>query len=495
MEGSLRTIGISKRFGATVALDGVDFTAEPGEIHTVLGENGAGKTTLMNIIAGRLRPDRGYLSLDGRPLRAGSAPAAIAAGIALVHQSPLLFERFTPDENLLAGALLRARRNARDTARRAAKIGDMLGFEPFHAGHRTIEGFSMAARVRLEILRALILEPRVLILDEPTALLGPGELAEFLELLRKLRDAGRIVILITHKLAEALAVADRVTVLRGGRVVASTRAAETSRSELAAAMVGEIEPASGILAPTAAAAEVLRIEELALELRGRQPIRGVSLTLREGEICAIAGVDGNGQLELVELLAGIHQPVAGRILLDGVLMSKGASARLAVIPQNRDQDGLILDMELWENLLLSRPLRQRFSRLGLLRRRRAIALCEELIGRFQIRTPGPRLTATALSGGHRQRLAVARALAGKPKVLVAHDISRGLDIAAAAALHRLLREFAAQGGAVLLVSSDLEEISALCHRLFVISAGTLIEVAPDERAPERIGLLMAGVRS
>lgn len=495
MEGTLRAVAITKRFGPTLALHEVDFVAEPGEIHALLGENGAGKTTLMNLIAGRMRPDQGEITLGGQALRPGSAQAALAAGIALVHQSPLLFERFTAADNLIAGALWRGGRAAREAAATAARMAGELDFQlPLDGA--LIETLSVAARVRLEILRALSLNPRVLILDEPTALLGPHELAGFLDLLRKLRGGGRIVILITHKLPEALAVADRVTVMRAGRVVMRTRPAETGEAHLAAAMVGEIVPAEtppGMPAP--APQEILRLEALTLALAGRAALKSVSMRLYPGEIVGVAGVDGNGQRELVETLAGLHAPTSGRILLDGRPVPAGGCEEIAVLPQNRDLDGLILDFPLWENLLLAGALRRRARRRGLLDRAWVLALCQALIERFQIRAPGPRLEAGALSGGHRQRLMVARAVATAPKVLVAHDLTRGLDVAAAAAVHRVIGDFAGQGGAVLLFSTDLDEVLNCCHRVAVLSRGTLTEVAPHERHPERLGLLMAGAAS
>lgn len=495
MEAALRAVGISKRFGPTLALQGVDFVAEPGEIHALVGENGAGKSTLMNLIAGRIRPDRGEITLAGRSLRPGSAKAALAAGIALVHQSPLLFERFTVADNLVAGALWRGGRAARAAAAAAARTATELDFQLPLDG-TLIETLSVAARVRLEILRALSLEPRVLILDEPTSLLGPHELAGFLDLMRKLRGGGRIVILITHKLPEALAVADRITVLRAGRVVMLARPAEISEARLAAAMVGEIEPVRQPQdAPASSGQEVLRVESLSLTLAGRAALKGVSVRLNSGEILGVAGVDGNGQRELVETLAGLHRPTAGRILLNGRPLPAGGCEEIAVLPQNRDLDGLILDFPLWENLLLAGVLRRRARRRGLLDRSWVMELCQSLIERFQIRAPGPRLPALALSGGHRQRLMVARAVATAPKVLVAHDLTRGLDVAAAAAVHRAIGDFAAHVGAVLLFSTDLDEVLNCCHRVAVLSRGTLTEVAPHERYPERLGLLMAGATS
>jgi general nucleoside transport system ATP-binding protein len=337
------------------------------------------------------------------------------------------------------------------------------------------------------VLRALSFNPRVLILDEPTSVLAPSELAAFLDLLRNLRGEGRIVVLITHKLAEAIAVADRITVLRRGRVVARTTPGETSEEKLAALMIGEIVTQPNAIAMRMQAGDtVLQIENLSLEDNtGRKILDRLSFKVAAGEVVGIAGIDGNGQTELVEVLADVRRPSGGKITSDG---------ELAVIPQNRDLDGLILDMRLWENLILARPLREQATSHGWLNTARAAELSRELIERFRIRAPGPETLAGALSGGNRQRLEVARAIASRPRVIVAHNICRGLDLAATAEVHRTILDFAASGGAVLLISSDLDELLAICGRLLILSRGKIRETNPGERDPERLGLLMAGAR-
>ena len=488
----LSASSITKRFGRTLALDRVDFQARPSEIHALVGENGAGKTTLMNVLAGALSPDSGGTSLDGHILRAGSPHDALRAGIATVHQSPMLFERMTWEENLALGGF-EADASTLDLGAVASvgrELAGNLGFE-LPSPRATIEQLSVAQRVRLEVLRALSFNPHVLILDEPTGVLAPTELSAFLDLLRRLRAEGRIVVLITHKLAEALAVADRITVLRRGRVVASTMASATDEAELARTMIGEIVAAQPPAMHRDASAlksgaPVLEVENLTLDDDGRRILDRISFRVTAGEIVGLAGVDGNGQTELVELLAGAREPSAGRFSVSG---ERGA---MAVIPQNRDLDGLILDMTLWENLLLAEPLRERMTERGWLSRSRAIDLCAELITRFQIRAAGPETAAGALSGGNRQRLVVARAIAGNPRMIVAHNVTRGLDLAATADVHRTIFDFAASGGAVLLISSDLDELLATCGRLMVMSRGKVRETRADERDPERLGLLMAG---
>ena len=492
MQGLLQAAAITKHFGATRALAGVNFSARPGEIHALLGENGAGKTTLMNVIAGHLRPDSGAVTLDGAPLRTGSPQAALRAGVASVHQSPMLFEQLSVAENLALGGFAKRGLALADVRRRAVEMAGRLGFR-LRLDQGSLRGLSIAERMRLEILRALSFDPRVLILDEPTGLLAPGELDGFLDLLRGLRDRGRSVVLITHKLAEAMAVADRITMLRAGRVVAETSPALTSADELAALMVGGIPPSpSRGAARDSPGAEVLTTDRLGLDEERRTVLDGICLRLQARRIFAIAGVDGNGQLELTEILAGARRPSRGRILLHGKPVDPGVDGRIAVVPQSRDQEGLILDMELWENLLLAPAIRREMQWAGLQDRRGALALCTQMIDHFGIHANGPRQKAAALSGGHRQRLMVARAMAARPEVLVAHDLTRGLDVGAATGVHQMVRQFADQGGAVLLISTDLDEVFALGDHLAVISGGRLTELTGELRTPEQLGLLMAG---
>ncbi|MGH7863615.1 MAG: ABC transporter ATP-binding protein [Candidatus Binataceae bacterium] len=486
----LKAAAITKRFSLTLALDRVDFDARAGEIHALLGENGAGKTTLMNVLAGTLRPDSGVASLDGVALTAGSPHAALRAGIAAVHQSPLLFERMSWEENLALGGFgaERFRLDIAGVIDRSAAQARKLGFELPPNG-ALIEERSVGERVRLEVLRALSFNPRVLILDEPTSLLAPHELAGFLELLRRLKAEGRIVVLITHKLAEARAVADRVTVLRQGKVVMRTTPAESSVADLARAMIGELVAAARPRqSATQADAAALSIESLTLNDGHRNVVDRITLSVARGEIVGIAGVDGNGQTELVELLAGVRMATAGRARADAGERGGG----LAVIPQDRDLDGLVLDMTLWENLLLAAALRERTSKRGWLDRRAAQSMCAELLARYRIGAREAAATAGALSGGNRQRFSVARAVRCQPRVIVAHNITRGLDLRATADVHGALLDFAAEGGAVLLISSDLDELLAVCGRLYVMNRGRLRAPAAGERNPERLGLMMAG---
>jgi simple sugar transport system ATP-binding protein len=483
----LQASGISKRFGATTALDAVDLLVRDGEIHALIGENGAGKSTLVNVLANKIAPDRGRIILDSVPIEA-TRRRNVSGGVAAVFQSPMLFERMSWVENLALGGFVpnRIRLNPSEVVQWARQQARELQFE-LPADNVNVAQCSINQRVRLEILRALSFEPRVLIFDEPTSVLAPAERDAFLDMLRRLRGAGRAIILVTHKLVEALAVADHITVLRSGRKVADRVARLTSHAELARLMVGNTGFAhdSPSASPTAGES-VLTLDHVTFENRGRLLLDRISLTLHRNEVTGIAGVDGNGQFELTAMLAGLIEPSAGTL--------RGAALqRLAVIPQNRDLDGLILPMALWENLILSASVRAKFERAGWLCRLPAKELCRRMLDRFAIWPSQPELTADALSGGNRQRLMLARALASSPRLLVAHDLCRGMDLRATAAAHQQLRDYTALGGAVMLISSDLDEIFALCSRIYVISGGRLSEVAAHDRDPARLGLLMSGV--
>jgi simple sugar transport system ATP-binding protein len=473
-----------------LALADVDFCAWPGEIHALVGENGAGKSTLISLFAGRLRPDSGCVMLNGTVVGAGSAAGALAHGIAAVYQSPMLFERMRWEENLALGGFSPRRFDPGKVVSDASALAGELGFTLPPPG-AIVERRSVSERVRLEILRALSFHPRVLILDEPTSVLSPAELEPFLQLLRHLRNEGRIIILVTHKLGEALAVADRITVLRRGRVVGERPAGETNETELANLMMGDAAPTHSTPTPgVKSGTPVLELNRLTLKSGERRILNDISLTMTAGAIVGIAGVDGNGQDELVEVLAGVRAPSSGSVRLCS--HDRDTSHRVAVIPQNRDVDGLILELSLWENLLLSRSLRSRLGmRLGWIRQSRAVQLCEELMHHFNVRGNGPVALAGSLSGGNRQRFVVARALAGTPDAIIAHDICRGLDLRAAGELRARLRDYAAQAGAILLISSDLEELLELSHRLYVLNRGSLTEVKGETRDMAEIGLLMS----
>lgn len=480
--------GISKRFGRTVALDGVDFDAKAGEIHALIGENGAGKSTFLNIVAGRVAPDSGTIDVGGAARSTHTARRK--SGVAAVFQSPMLFERLSWEENLALGNFSGQRWtiDKRTVATNAGRLAQELGFA-LPPPNKPIARCSISERVRLEILRALSFNPQVLMLDEPTSVLSIEELEQFLEMLRRLRTNGRAVVIVTHKLAEALAIADRITVLRHGKKVAGLKASETNEEELAALMIGELPPLlSDGRGCRQSEIPTLILDHLLLDREGKRLLDGVSLEIYPGEIVGIAGVDGNGQADLVAVIARVISPTSGRIEIKD-------NQRMAVIPQNRDSDGLVLEMSLWENVLLVEPIRRQFTRAcGLMAKNGAIKFCRDLIERFSLRASGAEAPAASLSGGNRQRLLIARALAIDPEMIVAHDLTRGLDLRVKSQVHARLRQYASDGGAVLLISTDLAEVFELCNRNFVISRGRLRAMTTAEREAAQIGLMMGGAR-
>jgi simple sugar transport system ATP-binding protein len=488
----LQLSGISKRFGAVQALAGVNLDLRGGEIHGLLGENGAGKSTLMNVLYGLTQPDSGEIRLAGRVIRPRDPAAARRLGIAMVHQHFTVISQLTTAENLAlsvenGGFAFRPPAAAARVARLAARFGLDVGRPSTLSGE-----LSIGVRQRLEILKALAGEARVLILDEPTAVLTPPEVVQLFEVLRGLRAEGRLVVFITHKLQEVRAVADRVSVLRRGRVVGGGAPASLSDDELATLMVGGAadERAPRLRSP---AAELLQFDMVLV--RGAAAIR---LGVRAGEVLGIVGADGNGQVELFEILAGLRAPVQGRLRVGGREVQRFRPAALqaagvGVIPPDRRLDGLVADMSVRENLVLSAVLLSRLSRRGVLQAERIRQFAREEAERYQVRASALEERAGTLSGGNQQRVVVARALAAEPKVLVAVNPTRGLDIAAARAVCRALGEFAAAGRAVLLVSTDLDEALGVSDRIGVLFRHRLSRLLDPPYSLERIGLLMAGV--
>ncbi|HZT43143.1 MAG TPA: ABC transporter ATP-binding protein [Chthonomonadaceae bacterium] len=495
--------GIVKRYGATVALNGVDFEAQAGEIHALLGENGAGKSTLMHVLSGLTRPDAGRIRLEGRPVSLPSPRAARALGIAMVHQHFTLVPAFTVAENLAldtpppargAGLHYAPRQAAARALERAAVLGWRLDPEAI------VGELSVGVQQRVEIVKALATDARLLIFDEPTAVLSGAEVAELFAVLRHLRDEGRAVILITHKLAEILAVADRVTVLRRGHKVASCPVAETDAPQLAFWMVGDAPAVpegkeSGVPQPDRGrrTAACTASDLIVLGDRGEQAVRGVSLAVRRGEIFGIGGVDGNGQTELAEALAGLRSLQAGTIAWEGGPFLPGQSPRTGYIPQDRRRVGLALPMTVEDNLILEAVRQREYRRGPFLRRRRLRGLAASLIRRFDIRTPSPTLPAAALSGGNQQKIVVARALHGEPEWIVAVNPTRGLDIAATRFVHTQLLQARARGAAIVLISTDLDELAALSDRASILSGGHLSDYSLGQPDQTELGLLLGGL--
>ena len=493
--------GITKRFPGVLANDRVEFEAAPGEVHALLGENGAGKSTLSNILTGLYRPDDGEIFLDGRQVHFQAPRDALDAGICMVHQHFRLVEPFTVAENVVLGdhrgegRTFRLRRRAIEgrVAELSARYG--LGVDP----RARIWQLSLGEQQRVEILKALYREARILILDEPTAVLTPQEADLLFETLREMAGEGRTVIFISHKLHEVKAVADRVTVLRGGRSLDTVSAAEATPRSLAALMVGRELGGAGEARPRAPGEAVLELAGVWTQGdRGEAAVRGASLSVRAGEIVAVAGVAGNGQRELAETIAGIRSPTEGIMLVGGKPLRGGdpraaIAARIAYVPEDRLGTGVAPSLSIASNLVL-KSYRGQDSSLGpLLRLRRIRENAAELIRRYRIAGASPATPARLLSGGNLQKVVLAREFSGRPRLLVAASPTRGLDVGAIETVHAYLRDAAADGVAVLLISEDLDEILVLADRIAVMYEGAIVgETARADASVEELGLLMAG---
>jgi simple sugar transport system ATP-binding protein len=493
--------GITKRFPGVIANDGVDIEAAVGEVHALLGENGAGKSTLSNILTGLYRPDEGEIFLHGEQVDFHVPRDALDAGICMVHQHFRLVEPFTVAENVVLGdhrgegRSFRLRR--RSIERRVGELSKRYGL---HVDPRArIWQLSLGEQQRVEILKALYREARILILDEPTAVLTPQEADVLFETLREMAAEGRTVIFISHKLHEVKAVADRVTVLRNGRTIATVPTAEATPRSLAALMVGRELAAAQSEQPSRTRGDcVLRIESLwAPGDRGVPAVRGASLEVCGGEIVAIAGVAGNGQRELAETIAGIRSPSDGSLSVDGRRLRgdprAAIAAGVAYVPEDRLGTGVAPSLSIASNLVLRSYRRPPSSWGPLLRLRGIHDRAIDLIRHYAIATPGPGAPARLLSGGNLQKVVLAREFSSEPKLLVAASPTRGLDVGAIETVHSYLRDAAAGGLAVLLISEDLDEILGLADRIAVMYEGAIVGITPRAEANvEEIGLQMAG---
>jgi simple sugar transport system ATP-binding protein len=495
--------GITKRFPGVVANDAVDFEASVGEVHALLGENGAGKSTLSNILTGLYRADEGDLRLYGRPVEFQSPRDALDAGIGMVHQHFRLVEPFTVAENVVLGDhrdvgrsfLLRPRM----IEQRVSELADRYGL---HVEPRArIWQLSVGEQQRVEILKALYREARVLILDEPTAVLTPQEAEALFVTLRAMAADGRTVIFISHKLNEVTAVADRVTVLRAGRSVATVGTAGATPRSLASLMVGrelaDVRPQRERPVPGDV---VLRLDRVsAVGDRGVASLRDVSLEVRSGEVLAVAGVAGNGQRELAEVITGLRRAAGGTVSVAGRALGSDPRAAIragvAHVPEDRLHTGVAPSMSIASNLVLKSYRGAEISRGPFLRLRRIRDHALSLMGRYDVKAPGPSLPARQLSGGNLQKVVLGREFEGHPRVLVAAAPTRGLDVGAIEAVHAYLRQAAADGVAILLVSEDLDEVLTLADRIVVLYEGRVAgEVDAGVATVEQLGLLMAGVR-
>jgi general nucleoside transport system ATP-binding protein len=490
--------GIVKEFPGVRANDGVDFDLPGGEVHALLGENGAGKTTLMNVLTGLVRPDAGSIEIRGKRVDLRSPRQAIESGIGMVHQHFRLVDLFTVAENVTLGwhapkAVIRPRVLEGEIAQLSETYG--MRVEP----DRPVWQLSVGEQQRVEILKNLYRGAEVLILDEPTAVLTPQEALGLFEALRRMTEEGRGVVFISHKLDEVMAVADRVTVLRRGRNVGTVEKARTTQRELARMMIGQDLPQGAVPGDREPGEPILRLEAVeARDARGLPALRGVDLEVRAGEVLGIAGVAGNGQLALAEAVVGLRPLRSGRVVLDGRDVSRWSVSRrieagIGYCPEDRLRFGVAPALSVQENLIAKSYRRAPVGGRFLLRRGQARRAAEELARRFDVRGADLDAPVASLSGGNVQKVVLAREISANPRLLIAAQPTRGLDVGAAEATRRLLIEQRDAGRAVLVISEDLDELIRISDRIAVIYEGRIMGSFPAHEADEeQVGLLMAG---
>ncbi len=494
--------GVTKRFPGVVANRDVSLRVRAGTVHAVVGENGAGKSTLMKILYGMQRPDEGAIRIGGREVRFADPGDAIEAGVGMVHQHFMLADNLTVLENVVLGSEPRSAGVVLDIAaarRRIREVSDAygLGVDP----DALVADLGVGQRQRVEILKVLYRGARILILDEPTAVLVPHEVDELFANLRDLKAEGLTVLFISHKLDEVLSVADDVTVIRRGTTVATVDPRATTARQLAELMVGSELPSPETRESTVTDEEVLRVTGLTVrDAAGRAVVDDVSFVIRRGEVLGIAGVEGNGQAELVEAVVGFRATAGGRVELRGQDVSGWGTRRrreggIGYVPEDRHRQGMLLDAPLWENRVLGHQTQAPNSKGLLIDRPAARKDTERIVAEYDVRTPGIDVLASALSGGNQQKLIVGREMSGDISVLIASHPTRGVDVGAQAAIWEHIRAARRQGLAVLLVSADLDELIGLSDRITVILRGRLVaDVDPGTVTPEQLGSAMTGAR-
>jgi simple sugar transport system ATP-binding protein len=492
--------GITKRFGTLVANNQISLSVEPGEIHALLGENGAGKSTLMNVLYGLYQADEGEILLDGKPQQFRGPGDAMAAGIGMVHQHFMLIPVFTVAENVALGNEPTGFGGTLDMAaarKRVIEISERFGFnvDP----DALVEDLPVGVQQRVEIIKALSRDAKVLVLDEPTAVLTPQETDELMAIMRQLAQSGTSIVFITHKLREVKEVANRITVIRLGQVVGSA-SPEASTSELASMMVGREVDLTVDKDPAKLGNEVLKVENLAvLDDRLQRAVNGISFSVQAGEVLAIAGVQGNGQTELAEALLGLRTPIkGGSIKLLGKELA-GESVRTVLesgvgyVPEDRKKDGLVGEFSISENLMLNQSFRSRFTK-GLninFPTRKSVAT--DLVERFDVRTPSIDTPAGKLSGGNQQKVVVARELSRDVNLLIAAQPTRGVDVGSIEFIHEQIVAERDAGKAVILISTELDEVLALADRIAVMYRGQIVGIVSPDSSRETLGKMMAGV--
>ena len=497
---SLELRGITKRFGSLTANDAIDLAVGDGEIHAILGENGAGKSTLMNVVYGLLQPDEGSISVDGKEITIHSPLDALTAGIGMVHQHFMLIPVFTVAENIVLGhekvkglGFLDLESAKKEILRVSSEFN--FDIDP----DALVEDLPVGLQQRVEIIRALIYDAKVLILDEPTAVLTPQETDELLRNMKKLKDKGTSIVFITHKLREVKEAADKITIIRRGKVV-GTASPTASQEELASLMVGrpvslDVEKNSAQLGEVTLSVSNLTISDHT----GRSLVKNVSFEVRAGEVLAVAGVQGNGQSELAESIVGLQEHVTGKIELQGKEITRASvrdalHAGIAFVPESREEDGLIGSFSIEENLILDLHDLPPYAKGPVISQSVVNSEAQKRVKEFDIRTQSAKDLASSLSGGNKQKVVLARELSRPVKLLVASQPTRGLDVGSIEFVHERIIAERDAGRAVLLFSTELDEVTALADRIAVMYRGEFIAIVPADTSREELGLLMAGVK-
>ncbi|KRF57418.1 MULTISPECIES: ABC transporter ATP-binding protein [Priestia] len=499
MEYVIEMLDIRKEFPGIVANDNITLQVKKGEIHALLGENGAGKSTLMNVLFGLYQPEKGQIRVNGQEVKITDPNVANDLGIGMVHQHFMLVQNFTVTENIILGneptrtGKINIKKAAQDIQELSNQYG--LSVDPY----AKIQDISVGMQQRVEILKTLYRGADILIFDEPTAALTPQEITELIQIMKKLIQEGKSIILITHKLKEIMSVCDRCTIIRKGVGVGTVNVQETNPDELAALMVGR-EVHFKTEKKTATPKEaVLTIKELVVEdSRGVEAVSSLDLSVRAGEIVGIAGVDGNGQTELIEAITGLRKIKSGSITLKNQELStlstrKITESGIGHIPQDRHKHGLVLDYTIGENIGLQTYYQKPMSKSGILNYKEMYKKAKELIAEYDVRTPSQYTQARSLSGGNQQKAIIAREVDRSPELLIAAQPTRGLDVGAIEFIHKKLIEERDKGRAVLLVSLELDEVINLSDRIAVIYEGKIVDIVdPKETNEQELGLLMAG---